>query len=67
MKYDTTRIEPAAQRRPHYMSRSLDGKLIMRRDEAGDFILMAHDQETLVEIPAGDARDFALWILLHQD
>ena len=66
-KYVTGLIEPAAQRKPHYMSRSMDGKLIMRRDEVGDFILMAHDQETLVEIPAGDARDFALWILLHQD
>jgi hypothetical protein len=67
IKYATTRIEPAAQRRPHYMSRSLDGKLIMRRDEKGDFVLLAHDQETLVEIPGTDARDFALWILLHQD
>lgn len=66
-KYVTGLIEPASQKKPHYLSRSLDGKLIMRRDEAGGFVLLAHNQETLVEIPAGDARDFALWILLHQD
>ena len=67
IKYNANLIQPAAWKKKHFLSRSLDKKLIMRRDEKGDFILLAHDQETLVEIPGIDARDFALWILLHQD
>jgi len=67
IKYNANLIQPAAWKKKHFLSRSLDKKLIMRRDENGDFVLMAHDQETLVEIPSIDARDFALWILLHQD
>lgn len=62
-KYVTGLIQPAARKMQHYMARSLDGRLIMRRDEKGDFVLLAHDQETMVEIPGTDARDFALWIL----
>jgi hypothetical protein len=36
----------------------------MRRGENGSVMLLAHDQETIVEMSAEDARDFALWILL---
>lgn len=56
-------IFPASKRKTNFLVRSDDGKLIMRRDEVGDFLLIAHDQETFVEIPKNDAKDFALWIL----
>ena len=49
---------------PHFLSCSRDEKLLMRRDEKGDFDLLANDQETIVHLSAADARDFALWILL---
>ena len=52
---------------PHFLSKSDDGKLIMRRDENGDFTLLAHDQKTVVEIPGHYARDFALWVLLYRN
>lgn len=62
--YDVRAIALAHQKEPHFLSRSRDGKLIMRRDENGDFMLLAHDQTTVVEMSATDARDFALWVLM---
>ncbi len=64
MKYDPKAIATARQDVPHFLSCSRDEKLIMRRDEKGDFDLLANDQETIVHLSAADARDFALWILL---
>ena len=64
MKYDPGAIATAKRDMPHFLSRSRDKKLIMRRDEKGDFDLLANDQETIVHLSAADARDFALWILL---
>lgn len=66
-KYDVRAIALAHQKEPHFLSCSRDGKLIMRRDENGDFMLLAHDQETVVEISATDARDFALWVLMSNN
>jgi hypothetical protein len=63
-KYDVRAIARAHQTEPHFLSCSRDGKLIMRRDEKGDYLLLAHDQETLVAMSAQDARDFALWVLM---
>lgn len=63
-KYDIRAIPPAYQKEPHFLACSRDGKLIMRRDGNGNFILLAHDQETIVEMSAIDARDFALWVLM---
>ena len=66
-KYDVRAIALAHQKEPHVLSRSRDGKLIMRRDEKGDFMLLAHDQETIVEMSATDARYFALWVLMANE
>lgn len=66
-KYDVRAIPLAHQKEPHFLSCSRDGKLIMRRDEAGNYLLFANDQETVVEIPAADARDFALWVMMAND
>lgn len=63
-KYDIRAIALAHQKEPHFLACSRDGKLIMRRDENGDFMLLAHNQETVVEMSAIDARDFALWVLM---
>jgi sucrose-6-phosphate hydrolase SacC (GH32 family) len=63
-KYDVRAILPAHQKEPHFLACSRDGKLIMRRDENRNFMLLAHDQETIVEMSAIDARDFALWVLM---
>ena len=66
-KYPLSEIPRARQKMPHFLSKSDDGKLIMRRDENGDFTLLAHDQKTVVEIPGHYARDFALWVLLYRN
>lgn len=63
-KYDITAIDHMYPRYVPHLVSSYDGQLIMRRNSNGDFTLLAHDQETVVEIPAKDAKDFALWILL---
>jgi hypothetical protein len=63
-KYDVSAIARAHQIEPHFLSCSRDGKLIMRRDKKGDFKIIAHDQETIIEMSATDARDFAVWILM---
>lgn len=63
-RYDVRAITLAHQKEPHFLSCSRDGKLIMRRDERGDYLLLAHDQKTVVEMSATDARDFAVWVLM---
>lgn len=63
-KYDITAIDRMYPRYVPYLVASHDGQLIMRRNSNGDFALLAHDQETVVEISAKDAKDFALWILM---
>jgi hypothetical protein len=63
-KYDISAIELVKQKEPCHLVRSSDGRLIMRRDAKGDFVLFAHNQKTVVEIPAKDAREFALWVLM---
>lgn len=63
-KYDISAIDRVCPRYVPYLVASHSGQLIMRRNSNGDFTLLAHDQETIVEISAKDAKDFALWILL---
>jgi hypothetical protein len=63
-KYDITAIDRMYPRYVPHLVASHDSQLIMRRDSNGDFALLAHDQETVVEIFAKDAKDFALWILM---
>ena len=66
-KYDIRAIDLAHQNEPHYLARSRDGNLIMRRNENGSFTLLAHNQETVVEMSTEDAHDFALWVLMAVD
>jgi hypothetical protein len=63
-KYCIEAIQLAHPGKPHHLVRSSDSQLIMRRCENGNFMLFAYNQEIVVEIPAKDAKDFALWILL---
>lgn len=63
-KYDIAAIDRMYPYYVPYLVASHDGQLIMRRNSNGDFALLAHDQETVVEISAKDAKDFALWILM---
>jgi hypothetical protein len=62
--YNVTAIDRMYPRYVPYLIASYDGQLIMRRNLNGDFTLLAHNQETVVEISAKDAKDFALWILM---
>lgn len=66
VKYDVSAIGLARQKEPHFLASSGDGKLIMRRDFEGNFKLLANNQETVVDMSAADAKDFALWILLSR-
>lgn len=66
-KYLIEAIDHMYPRFVPYLIASYDGQLIMRRNSNGDFTLLAHDQETIVEISAKDAKDFALWILLADE
>ena len=43
IKYNANLIQPAAWKKKHFLSRSLDKKLIMRQNENGSFVLLAHD------------------------
>jgi len=63
-KYDVRNINWAKQPVPHFLCVSSDNKLIMRRDENGDFLLISDDQTVFTPINKDDAKDFALWILL---
>ena len=63
-KYDTRNINWAKQPMPHFLCVSGDDKLIMRRDEKGDFLLISEDQTVFTPISKEHAKDFALWILL---
>ena len=65
-KYDTGTISCARQQIPHFLSRTMDGKLIFRRNEIGGIMILADDQETAIEMSAEDAKDFASWILLSR-
>lgn len=62
-KYDLLAVPNIEIAKPKFLVKSRDQKLVMRRADNGDFILLAHDQETRVEIPKEDAKDFAWWIL----
>jgi hypothetical protein len=62
-KYDTSAIQPLEREAPHYLAKSQDGSIVVRRCDDKHVLLLAHGQKTVVEMNATDARNFALWIL----
>lgn len=66
MKYEIHAIPSVSSNHEHFIVRTIDKGLIMRRETNHDITLFADDQETRINISATDARDLALWILCNQ-
>jgi hypothetical protein len=64
-KYDLRAINWAQPEKPHFLAKSRDNKLIYRKDEAGNFLIISEDQTVFTELSAENARDLALWLLIQ--
>ena len=64
-KYDLRAIDWARPEKPHFLARSRDNKLVYRKDELGNFLIISEDQTVFTELSKENARDLALWLLIQ--
>lgn len=64
LNYDLSAIRPAWQAMPHYLAKAKSNH-IFRISETGSLQIIPPTQDYVITIPAEDARDLAIWILLQ--